>query len=98
MLQWECSPVRSQQDGLILLNGTTAPWNHGAMGILSSLAPSANGNTSAERECEQRKEQIAQDAREAGRRSLGASRGRDAQSARQWRHEGRPLREDNHAQ
>ena len=95
-LQWECSPVRSQQDGLILLNGTAAPITVDAMGILSSLVCPANGNTAGERECEPGKEQIDQGQRGARRRSLGSHSGRDERRAGCWIHEAPPLREDNH--
>ena len=57
MRQWEGCPVRSPQDGLILLNGTAALQAVGAMGTLSGLWRPANGCPSGETGSEQAEEQ-----------------------------------------
>jgi|RhiMethySRZTD1v2_1073278.scaffolds.fasta_scaffold162851_2 hypothetical protein len=74
------------------------PETIGAMGILWSLAHSANGDTAGENACEARQQPRDARGEEARRLREAARRGRDAQDAEWRRHAGRLLREEGHEQ
>jgi hypothetical protein len=65
------------------------------MGILSSLAYSANGDAAGENACEVRQKPRDERWEEARRLNLAARRGHDEQSGGWWIHAGRLLWEED---
>jgi hypothetical protein len=66
------------------------------MGILSSLAHPANGDTYRERACEEVEKHTDERWRWVRRLSVASRNVRDERRARWWTHKGRLLREDDH--